>query len=94
MAGITSRSVARLITSISTTPTLRGSSSTRTISSFKGLQSLAEPGRVSYGAYSHRKYMAEHVWIYLLIRNGNITVENIIRRPIPSLLGDYSDGID
>ncbi|XP_050714690.1 uncharacterized protein LOC126997564 [Eriocheir sinensis] len=62
MAGITTRSVARLLTSIRTTPTLRGStSSTRTIASFKGLQSLAEPGKIPSEATEEDPFMSKHL---------------------------------
>ncbi|XP_050714691.1 uncharacterized protein LOC126997565 [Eriocheir sinensis] len=62
MAGITTRSVARLLTSIRTTPTLRGStSSTRTIANFKGLQSLAQPERIPSEATEEDPFMSKHL---------------------------------
>ncbi|XP_063873425.1 uncharacterized protein LOC135107469 [Scylla paramamosain] len=59
MAGITSRFVARTLTSIHTTPALR--SSTRAISSFKGLQSLAQPGRVPSEEVEEVGFVRQHL---------------------------------
>ncbi|XP_045111198.1 uncharacterized protein LOC123504602 [Portunus trituberculatus] len=59
MAGITSRFVARTLTSIHTTPSLR--SSTRAISSFKGLQSLAQPGRLPAEEVEEVSFVRQHL---------------------------------
>ncbi|KAG0720453.1 hypothetical protein GWK47_048488 [Chionoecetes opilio] len=60
MAGLASRTVARLLTSIHTTPALQ-SAPTRTILSFKGLQSLAQPGMIASEEVEQTGFMRQHL---------------------------------